>query len=339
VEKLPVSGRIIHCSEFIFKTLNQQIMKTWSYLINPFLVTVIKSYKKAVLISSYTNSQLLARKADPFYGPLYLMYNPLHVALLNAYNNWKSEGGTQKGSTLTLTQLLGLITGKLANWEYAIIGQFAKGSPEYVAIFPQGHKPFHKGGEDMRIQTVGQLAGALEGIAPLAATLADVNNFYKQLTDARDAQEGNIGDTKSNSEDVNAAVKAAMISLYSILGSCIGQFADTPLVIEAIFYMELVRNHEQAIFTGTLKALRNKTVFKHTFALTDEFTLGNTGLTILQFYLAAGNHDAPGTYTIITLNPGETKTVKASDFGVATNPYLHVINTDNAAEGHFKVEL
>lgn len=314
-------------------------MKPWSYFINPFLVAVFKSYKKALLISTYTNSFLLANQTDPFYGPLYTMYNPLHNALVKAYNNWKSEGGTQKGSTLTLGQLLGLLTGKLVNWERDITGPYPKGTPDYVAIFPQGHKPFHNGSEDLRIQAVGQLAQALSGIVALAATYNDVNTFYGQLTDARDVQEGNIGGTKTNSSDVGDAVLAAMTALYSILGSCIAQFAATPTVIEAVFYMELVRNHEQSIFTGTLTALRNKTIFKHTFAPTDTLILTNTGLTILNFFTSAGNHDAPGTYTIISLAPGEKKTVAASAFGPAANAYLHVVNMDNAGEGSFKVEL
>ncbi len=313
--------------------------KTWLYLVNPFLQGVTNSYKKALLISTYTNSFLLANQVDPFYGPLFTMYNPLHLALVKAYNNWKSEGGTQKGSTLTVSQLLGLLTGKLVNWERDVTGPYPKGTPGYVAIFPQGHKPFHNGSEDLRIQAVGQLAGSLSGILALASTFTDVNTFYGQLTDARDAQQGDIGGTKTNSSDVSAAVLAAMTALYSILGSCIAQFAATPTVIEAVFYMELVRNHEQSIFTGTLTALRNKTIFKHTFAPVDTLVLTNTGLTVLNFFTSAGNHDAPGMYTIISLNPGESRTVAASAFGPATNAYLHVVNTDNVGEGSFKVEL
>jgi hypothetical protein len=314
-------------------------MKPWTYLINPFTDAVANSYKKAVLISTYTNAFLLANQTDPFYGPLFTLYNPLHLALVKAYNGWKNQGGSQKGSTLTVGQLLGLLTGKLVNWERDITGPYPKGTPDYLAIFPRGHKPFHNGSEDLRIQAVGQLASSLSGILALASTYTDVSTFYTQLTDARDAQEGNISGTKTNSGDVKTAVDAAMTLLYSILGSCIAQFAATPLVIEAVFNLQLVREHEQSIFTGTLAPLRNKTIFKHTFAPTDTLTLMNTGITSLNFFTSAGKDDAPGTYTIITVAAGQTVTVAASAFGPAANAYLHVINTDTVSEGHFQVEL
>ena len=143
------------------------------------------NFKKALALSNYTDAQLLAQQADPFYGALYNTYDPLDKALTNAYNTWKSMGGFQKGATLSVGQLLQLLTpGKINAWEYAVMGVYAKGTPEFVAIFPQGHKPFQNGEINQRIQAVSQLATALTGIAPLATTLTDVQNFYTQLTAA-----------------------------------------------------------------------------------------------------------------------------------------------------------
>jgi hypothetical protein len=114
---------------------------------------------------------------------------PLHKALANAYNIWKSMGGTQKGATLTVQQLLKLLSpGKINAWELAVQGVYAKGTPQFVSIFPRRHKSFQIGETGQRIEAVNQLGIALNGIAPLATTLTDVQNFYAQLSDARSGQ-------------------------------------------------------------------------------------------------------------------------------------------------------
>src|ERR1700704_1983612 len=107
-------------------------MKTWIYLRNPFLPIGIKSYKKAVKISKYTDSALAARVADPFYAAQYAIYHPLHLALVAAFNAWKAQGGIQKGASLTVDQLLGLMSSKFADWDPAILAVFHKGTPGYV---------------------------------------------------------------------------------------------------------------------------------------------------------------------------------------------------------------
>ncbi len=312
--------------------------KTWSYFLNPF-ISAAASFKKALKISTYTDAQLQARSGDPFYAPLYKMYDPLHQALVDAYNNWKTQGGTQKGTTLTFDQLLTLLSpSKIGAWDYAVMGVYAKGTPGYISIFPQGHKPFQTGDKDQRVNAVQQLAKALAGTPALSTTMDDVNDFYKQLITARSAQQGNIGNTGSESDEVRDAVTAAMTGLYSVLGSCITQFADDPTQAEPIFDLETIRNHDQLVFTGGVKALETENIMEHTFASTDEIKLSATG-TALGFYLSKFKDDAPGKYTVITELAGTNQTVKPADFGDGTNTFLHVINNDAATEGHYKVEL
>ena len=157
-------------------------MKQWSYFQNPFLNAVKRNYKQAIHVSTFTDSRLQAKQTDEFYGPLHVQYHPYHVNFVNAYNAWKSQGGVQKGATLSVDQLLKLLSPtKINAWDLAVMNVYAKGSPEYLAIFPQGHKPFQTGQKDQRINAVQQLVTALTGKAPLAATLADVNTFYDQL--------------------------------------------------------------------------------------------------------------------------------------------------------------
>src|ERR1041384_8845973 len=105
-------------------------MKKWQYFQNPFLNICLKNYKKAVKISKHTDSALAARVADPFYAALNIIYHPLHLALVAAFNTWKAQGGIQKGASLTVDQLLGLMSAKFADWDPVILGIFHKGTPE-----------------------------------------------------------------------------------------------------------------------------------------------------------------------------------------------------------------
>jgi hypothetical protein len=316
------------------------MVRAWSFFNNPFISAAGNNYKKAFKISGYTNAQLMARQADPFFGPLFTVYSPLHQALSETYNNWNAQSGAQKGATLSFYQLLkNLCPGKVTGWEHDVTGTYAKDSPGYVAIFPRRHKPFQQGENDQRVAAVKQLSVALTADGSFPATLADVNLYYKQLLNARNTQQGNIGNTSSNSDAVSAATQAAMTGLYSILGSCIAQFAADPTQAEAIFDLETIRSKNQSVFTGTVPAAQNKLVAEHSFAADDELTVLNDGAVALNLYLAANKDDAPAGYTLIAVNAGENKTVKASDFGVATNTFLRVANNDAAAEGKYRVEL
>src|SRR5436305_8198933 len=110
-------------------------MKDWIYFRNPFQNAAKESYKKAIHISTFTDSRLQAKQSDEFYGPMYTHYHPFHVDLLNKYNAWKSQGGVQKGATLTLDQLLKLLSpAKINAWDLAVMNVYPKSSPDYLTI-------------------------------------------------------------------------------------------------------------------------------------------------------------------------------------------------------------
>src|SRR4051812_47361495 len=130
-------------------------MRSWIYFSNPFLRTVKNNYKRAIQISTFTDSRLQAKQNDEFYGPLYNRYHPFHVEFLTKYNAWKSQGGMQKGATLSLNQLLKLLSpSKINAWDLAVMNVYDKGSADYLTIFPQGHKPFQSGEKLLRINAV-----------------------------------------------------------------------------------------------------------------------------------------------------------------------------------------
>ena len=125
------------------------MIKDWKFLIDPFLVATRDSYIVAMKISTFHDSALANVSTDPFFGPLYTAYHPLHIAYKTAYDAWVSQGHTQMGETLNLDQLLRLLSGsKIDQWDVAIQNVYSKKTPQYMALLPhqQGSVPGRKTG-------------------------------------------------------------------------------------------------------------------------------------------------------------------------------------------------
>jgi hypothetical protein len=313
--------------------------KIWKFLINSFIVATKGSYKTALKISTYLDAQLLANKADPFILTLYQTYHPLHLSLDNAYAAWKTQMGTQKGSTQNIDTLLSSIPGKLDVWMGAVVAVFAKKSKDFKAIFPNLRKPFTIGDIDQRINAIKQLFNALPITGPLASVRAEVEAFYNSIVAARASQLGYKGTTEQKSKGLDAAYIAAMQGQYGILGLFMNQFKTNPLLIEPYFDIDAIQKGSQTKFMHAIAIDAIYTIMEHTFAATDELLLTNNGNTELVFYLAHSATDKPGT-TIITVASGSELLVTAADLGdVIANHFLNVKNNDLQQKGHCVVDL
>jgi hypothetical protein len=313
-------------------------MKTWSYFMNPFLIAANKSFSVALKISTYHDAQLFAHNSDPFFAGIYASYHPLHLAVSTNYSNWKSQGGTQKGSTLTVSQLFDLINkSKLNAWEYAIMGVYQKGTPGYVALFPQGRTPFNRGTKESRIAALKQLGTSLTGIAALAATKTEVDAFFTQLNTNRTVQLGNKGTTENKSDALEAAIKTAMIDMFANYGLMIHQFKNDAEAMHPFFDFDTIRNQEQLIFLKSVAANSKNNLMKHTFAATDSIKITNDGTVSLEFYLT-NTVDGDSINQKVTLEPSISQTFLITDLGTIDNTFLNV-NNPNANAGHCKVEL
>jgi hypothetical protein len=313
-------------------------MKTWLYLKNPFLTAAKKTYAIALKISTYHDAQLLAHQSDPFFAGIYASYHPLHLAISTGYSNWKSQGGTQKSSTLTVNQLLDLVNkSRLNAWEYAILGVFQKGTPGYVALFPQGRAPFTKGSKESRIAAVKQLGVSLAGIAALATTKTDIDAFYAQLSTNRSMQLGHKGSTENKSDALDAAINVAMIDMFANFGLLIHQFKNDAASIESFFDLDTIRNHEQLIFQKTIAANSKRNIMKHTFAVTDVVKISNDGTVGIEVYLS-NSADGDAFDNKIVLEPNASHTFPITDLGTVENKFLNV-NNPNPNAGHCKIAL
>ena len=317
------------------------MLKRWSYGLNPFYNVSKRNFKKAVKISTYTDAQLFARKADPFFGPLYLSYHEFHLNLVAAYNTWKAQGGTQKGSTALLDIKLGeLSPGKIGEWDLSIQGVFKKKTPGYIAILPNGHKPFQTGEKIMRINAIEQLKKNLTGIVALTAVLTDVTTFYDEIVLANTTQQGNKGTKYSYSAAILLIIKTTMEELYAILGDCMRHYKLNSVEVEYIFDMEAIRNRLQSIFTSIVPVNGHALVVERALLPTDSFDAIVDGAVSLGFYRAINKTDSSNGYTVINVDSMVNKTIMGSDFKAdIANKYLCVVNTSTLAAGHYELNF
>lgn len=328
----------------------------WHYLINQFLSATAGNYKKALKLSNYHDAYLLKmltdNPADPDWSMLYNRYHPFHELFVAEYTKWKTAGGIQKGQTLNLDQLLLLLISKVSRWDVQLqnITDFEKGTTNYTTIFPQGHKPLTKGAKTARINAVKVLGENMTSFAltnPAIALLkSEIDTYYTTIDTARDTQEGAKGGTQQKSEQVETKRIDIAIEQYRDLGYLMNKGAETPLMIAPFFELQVLREHDQVLFTGILDPGENEAILIHSFVSDDELELEITGgATVpsslqIAFYLSTTPGGTNSTPVYVQVNNGKLL-IQASAFGISnwgTHRHLTAIN-NSASEVHYKVEL
>jgi len=313
-------------------------MKTWIFAHNPMLSATETSYLSAMNISIFHDHALMAAKNDPFFVSMYNLYHPFHLSYKSAYETWKSQGGIQQGDTLTLSQLLQLLTKtKIQQWDVQIQSKYPQNSAQYKRLLPNRRIPFQTGTQVERMNSVQVLSKTIGTDEALTATKTDIDSFYGQITAANTEQKVGMNNIKSMSSEVEAARIVMCNAQYANMGALIQKFNATPEKIEAYFDLSTIRRSRQVVFTGHVKAGEVYTIVRHTFGETDQIDLLNSGNAALKFYLAGAKDARPGTQGI-TLAKGE-QTVLASALGKLTDAYLMVMNTDQVLKGEFEIEI
>ncbi len=314
----------------------------WTFFVNPLLGATRDSYQNAMAISTFHDDALSGMQNDPFFGPLYTLYHPIHLAFKQVYDAYDAQGNVQTGQTLNFAQLIkALASVKIKAWDIAIQNIYAQGTTPYKTIMPHNRVPFQSGKQSEKLQAVTTLSTALAGIPALASVKADVDAFWQLLDTAFRSK--NTG--KSTTFQYSAAVDAQRIIMctaqYANLGAMINKFPAATDNLDIYFDLATIRSASQASFTGHLKPLAKHCIFKHTFAATDEILLINAGNGQLNYYLGLTKTAVPVTGSVvITLAPNTEQTIAASALGdFANNLYLIVANPDANLTAAWEVDL
>lgn len=308
--------------------------KPWKYVDNQFLVSTRTSYRKALKLSNWHDSNLNTLQAtEPALVPLYNRYHPLHTAYVAAYSLWGSAKGTQEGQTQNVKELLKQALLDLDVWDVQIQVVHAKGTVRYKELFPDGRLPFNQGTLETRINAFDALSDAIGAEVALAAVKVLVDATYTALDTARDTQSGAKGGRKVKSGAVEAARVAIMDMQYRDMAVVLDAFyTDRETMCKALFDLETLRNPEQTTFTANLAAAEVRTMATRTLLPDDMIRAKVTGPGPLKLYLATteGGNDS----TAIDLATDEEKTFPASDFGItdySTHRHLTAHNGSGAA--------
>ncbi|MEO5571665.1 MAG: hypothetical protein ABIT08_06030 [Bacteroidia bacterium] len=317
--------------------------KDWAYVENVFLNLAKRSRPRAIGAIAYTTSQLDERKTDPFYMDLFNFLDPLNQAVVDEEAALIAQGGAQKASTKTVDDLLDdLSSDKIEEWDIAVQAAgaaYRKGKPAYIAIFPNDRGPFQSGGKKERIAAVKALGIALTGIVPLAAVKTSVNAYYILLDAARTAQEGQLGNTETDSSDLTDALVAGMEGLWFVLATCMAKYYTAPKTVEPLFALNLIRESEQTEFQRSIKKGGYSNIAKRTLEPTDKIRVKVLTARRVRFFITDEKND---------INPTMFKDIdgleeEVFDVSLAGNvpaaKFIKAFNLDDTIEARIEVEL
>ncbi len=313
-------------------------MNDWSYLENPILNATEGSYKLAVQISNYHLSALKASLDVPFIAAMFAAYEPIHEDLADKYSTYVAQGGTQQGESLSVKQLLRLLSStKIKEWDVAIQSVYPNDKARYKELLPKRRRPFQNGKQFIRIETIAALSLAIGSDTRLTDVKADVDLFNTRIGNAYGIQQGSISHTSVQSNEVEFARVAMCVAQYCNLGTFIQQYGANPKQIATYFDLVNIRQHKQVLFKGHVKPLKTKCICIRTSKPDDEVELTNLGDTVLQFYKVEMKRNKPAMLVIV--QPSTRIIVKVSELGDLLFRFIMVYNTHSVVKGKFELKL
>ena len=318
----------------------------WNYASNTFEVSTRNSAKKMSILAPDHLSKLQAESSLPAIAALI----PDTQAAVNdfalSYNHWIATNGLYKGETNRFTNLLAELSSlKIKQWEAQIQVVHLEGTSDFIALLPNGRKPFQSGAYDTRIAEVGAFAERLSSYPALAALQLAVDTYRASLLAARDLQQQKEGLVNQASNTLNTIRKEMANQMYKNLGLLMAHYYLSPLSIERFYDLELIRSHNTpddidlpTPTTGTVAGGAFTNVLNANYTETSLITITNTGTVPLVFYL--GSHplaDIMPPSLGIVIDPGITSTHNVLEFGAVFTQFLNVKNTTVAIAGSFEV--
>lgn len=316
--------------------------QTWHYLENQFDNATETSNKLMNIINADHYAKLQAQAADPDIAALVARTTAPHDAFIAAYTDWLTAKGIYKGETSRLDNYVeDLRKIKIKQWDIQIQQVFIEGTPDYVAILPNGRKPFQSGGIDQRIAQVQALANRLSTYPGLAITRTDVLAFLATFTAERDIQQQKEELVANASDILETARKAIALMMYKNLGRLMNKYAANTDYISNFWELSLLRTitpQDDVVsdpIDGSVNAGATVNVPVGVFDNTNHFILRNTGITDLLFCLKDNAVDA--CTAGVTVLPGEDATVTLADLGAIGSAFLNVTNLNATNIGNFQV--
>jgi hypothetical protein len=320
---------------------------TWNVASNLFLTAIRGSYINAKKMSNFYRAKLSANNSDPDIAQLENNFTSFDTTMDDTYSSFISQGGNQSGASETFSQKLGEITANVNLWDSSAQLIYAKGTGQYLALFPNGHTAFLQGSQIDRITAVKALSLSLGTVAAndtvnaaaLTTLQGKVDIYYIALKAAYDDKNDGKNISSIQSDVCYDASVAVCEQMYIGMGTLMIKYYKTPEVIGGYFDEATIRGHQQTDFTHLVKPAHVFTIAQRTLAATDQIRINNTGNVPLRFYTGNTKDTAIGI-TFIEVAPGANNDYAASLLGdVANNHFITVYNPDGIQTGSFVLDL
>lgn len=313
--------------------------KPWIYLSNPFFVATQNSMSVSLEVSYFLDNALLNDSSNPIIAAMYAIFHPVHLALIDAAEDYDVKFNIQEGCTLGLNNNFKILSKiKIKLWDNEIQIVHHNNTPEYKTLLPNRRKPFQSGKQLDRIHAVNSLNTNLTGDVPLANTKTDVDSFYNTVNGSYNSQKAAINNTKKFSNKFEEARIDMCIMQYKILGKFINEYAATPEVIAQYFALYIIRAKAQVHFTGTIKPLVAEFIVKRKLKADAPIEIRNTGTTELKFYYSQTKTGLPPV-DAFTIAAGAQIKITASELGDISFGNIIVYNTHSVEKGRYVLNL
>ena len=289
---------------------------TWHYLTNQFDTVTEGSNKLMQTIAADHNARLVAQQSNPQISPLITRWTPFYNDFNTKYSNWVSASAVYKGISAEVKQNMAAVgKTKSKQWDVQIQVVFAEGTPEYLALLPNGRKPFYQGSIEQRIIQVRAFGERLTAYPQFAATKTDVDSFYTMLINSRDLQQQKEQLVDEASTALEAARKALALTMFFNLINLMNIFIDDLSKVEDFWELSLFRESS----SGTPSPTPPPPVAIAITATTDQTVLQDIAIT-MQSSTASG-----GEEVLIKWGDGNENLVQLSN--AAQISYQHTYAT------------
>jgi hypothetical protein len=313
----------------------------WQAEQNQFDNCTKQSKKRMNIISSDHNAKLLAQIADHEILVLYDFFHPKYLSFTAKYSEWKLLKAAYKGATQATENLLKeLASDKIENWDIRIQVVYRKGTPEYLALIPNGRKPFQSLAYELRLSAVETLISSIGDDVALVPLKTDVEAFYALIVAARDNQQGKEGLVDSLSVQLEQERVDCSQAMYYTLGGLMQKYYQNTELISGFYDMDNIRqtgkDEEEPAepYILSIEPLETKEA-GITFDDTTRFLFTNTGAVPLTIFTDGSTPEVPANPFI--LNAGEETEKLATELGEAENRYLYILNNNPDLSGSIEI--
>jgi hypothetical protein len=302
---------------------------------NFFLNSTKKNNRKLARIGKYMFDAMTANAGISFIATCLAELTTPHDTWIGLTATKAASAGPQHGAVVGKNAVMASIHGTyLKLWDRQIQNFYDNTTPEYAAIFPNGHSKLHEGTVDdqlIELAAIIENMGAYSSLNTIAAAMTTVYDsaFGKQTT---------VATTKTGKRTAGANVATGRAAyggtLFGLFGALVHEYWDDATTLALyIDWQTIQRKAKDNIFDKIALMHTVAQIAIRTYLADDDITIINLGAGDLKFYVIRAPGEPCGIF--VTVPAGQTLTFARSLFGNMTWRYFMVENDSMTLDVHY----